>query len=251
MKDEPGELIGRGARAEVFAQGALALKLYLEGEDKAQAFREAATLSAIETLGLPVPAVHEVRRHKGRWGVLMTRAEGASFDGPMRADPASLPDRLDEMVRLHRAVHAHSAPPSLPNQKAKMAAAIRRAPTLEEDQRQALLAELAALPEGDWLCHGDFHPLNLIGAIGRATIVDWLDATSGHPAADLCRSFVLIHPVVSDLAEAYLERYCAAAGLARGAVMAWLPVTAAARLAEGIAAESKALHALVAGGEAG
>lgn len=248
MADDLGELIGSGARAEIFARGELALKLYPKGEGKAEAFREGAILAAIEPLGLPVPVVEDVRQHEGRWGVLMTRAQGAAFDGPMRADPASLDRWLDEMVRLHRAVHAHAAPPALPNQKTKLAAAIRRAPSLEDGRRQTLLAQLASLPEGDRLCHGDFHPQNLIGRIGRAMIVDWLDATSGHPAADLCRSFVLIHPVVPDLAEAYLERYCAAAGLTREAVMAWLPVIAAARLAEDVADEAPALMAMMEGG---
>jgi thiamine kinase-like enzyme len=40
-----------------------------------------------------------------------------------------------------------------------------------------LLDGLAALPSiDDRLCHGDFHPFNILGQLGKATVVDWLNA---------------------------------------------------------------------------
>ena len=48
-----------------------------------------------------------------------------------------------------------------------------------------------------------------------------------------------------DLAEAYAGAYAAAAGSGRDDIMAWLPVVAAARLAEGVPGAEAALLALV------
>jgi thiamine kinase-like enzyme len=102
-------------------------------------------------------------------------------------------------------------------------------------------------PEGDRLCHGDFHPWNILGPPGRAIVVDWLDACSGSAEADLCRSYVLMKPPAPQLAEAYLS-VCEAMGLAnRGDILAWLPFVAAARLAEGVTDGVEALMAMARG----
>ena len=78
-------------------------------------------------------------------------------------------------------------------------------------------------------------PWNILGSPGQAIVVDWLDACSGSPAADICRTYVLMKPPAPQLADAYLA-VCEATGLAtRADVFAWLPLVAAARLAEGVA----------------
>ena len=87
---------------------------------------------------------------------------------------------------------------------------------------------LAARPTGDRVCHGDFHPWNLIGSGSSQVIVDWLDACSGHPTADVCRSYLLLRPKFPDMAQHYLSAYCRLARFERELVMGWLPVLAAA-----------------------
>jgi aminoglycoside phosphotransferase (APT) family kinase protein len=139
---------------------------------------------------------------------------------------------LEEMVGLHLRIHAKREA-RLPSLKVRLGARIDQARQLDEDKRARLLAGLKQLPDGDRLCHGDFHPFNIIGAPGASIVVDWLDATSGPPEADVCRSYVLLAPHMPALAEAYLERYASRSGLGREAILRWLPVVAAARLAEG------------------
>jgi hypothetical protein len=75
-------------------------------------------------------------------------------------------------------------------------------------------------------------------------IVDWLDACSGNSAADVCRTYVLIHHVAPATAAAYVKTYVRAGGLAPADVLAWLPFVAAARLAEGVADEEDELMRL-------
>jgi hypothetical protein len=64
--------------------------------------------------------------------------------------------------------------------------------------------------------------------------VDWLDARSGDPAADVCRSYVLIKHSAPELAAAYVDAYAAAGGKSGEIILSWLPFVAAARLAEGV-----------------
>lgn len=236
-----GRRLGAGKEAEVYEYGELALKLYPSPASKAAVFREAANLALIEQFALPTPRVHAAGDYDGRWGLLMDRARGPSFADRMAAGARMA--CLEEMVRLHRDLHQRSVG-GLPSLKARLAANIRRTDHLDELSRRRLLSQLAALPDGDRLCHGDFHPWNIHGEAGEVMILDWLDACAGPPAADVCRSYVLIRHVDPVTATDYVDAYARLTGLSAADILAWLPPTAAARLAEGVPAETDELRRL-------
>jgi aminoglycoside phosphotransferase (APT) family kinase protein len=238
---EIGRRLGAGKQAEVYEYGELALKLYLSQASKAAVFREAANLALLEQLALPTPRVHAAGDYDGRWGLVMDRAYGPSFADRMLAGNR-LPC-LDEMALLHRDLHQRSVS-GLPSLKARLATNIRRTDLLDEDSRRRLLLQLDALPDGDRLCHGDFHPWNIHGEAGAVMILDWLDACAGPPAADVCRSYVLIRHADPVTAADYVEAYARLTGLPAADILAWLPPIAAARLAEGVPAETDSLLCL-------
>ncbi|WP_417307408.1 phosphotransferase family protein [Devosia sp.] len=228
-----GSLLGAGQVAEVFAYGDHVLKLYRRPEAKASVFTEAAVLAAIADHGLPVPDVHAVGQWQGRWGLVMDRAEGETL---ARFTPSGIdlvPGAMDEMLRLHRRFHAITDV-RLPSLRQRLHFRIARS-DLPPEQCEALLGRLAGLPDGTRLCHGDFHPFNILGRPGQTLVVDWLDAASGPPAADVCRTHLLVSGVAPDLADAYVAAYAAASDLSTAEILAWRPVLAAARLAvEGV-----------------
>jgi Ser/Thr protein kinase RdoA (MazF antagonist) len=234
---EIGSLLGSGRVAETFAYGENALKLYREAGARAIAFAEAAVLAIVADHGLPTPAVLQAGNYAGRWGLVMSRAPGVALAKLVEADAGLVPAALATMVELHLAMHAR-VEPRLNPLKARLAPRIARAPGLDEPLRKRLLADLARLPDGDRLCHGDFHPFNIIGPPGSAMIVDWPDATSGPPAADACRSYLLMRPHIPQIAERYLDLYAERSGVGRTDILAWLPVLAAARLVENVAGEA-------------
>lgn len=245
---ELGRLLGSGKEAEVFAAGELVLKLYRSPASKSSAFREAAILAIVEASGLPAPIVLGVRQVDGRWGLEMTRAAGEPLGDMMLREPARIAAGIDEMVKLHRRIHSRPGA-GLTSLRQRLSHNIGKAGALLGPARQArLLDALAALPEGDRLCHGDFHPWNILQSGEQATIVDWLDATSGAPAADVCRSHVLMHPARPDLAAAYVNAYVASGGASVQEIFAWLPVVAAARLAENVPDETDRLMEMVGAG---
>ena len=149
-------------------------------------------------------------------------------------------------MSLHLRIHKRPEL-RLPPLKARLRRRLGQATQLPEDLREKLLAQLAGLPDGDRLCHGDFHPFNVVGLPGHCMVIDWLDATSGAPEADVCRSFVLMLPSVPELAENYLELYLARGRVARTSVLAWLQVVAGARLADRIPEEEELLLRLAGG----
>jgi len=241
-----GPLLGAGRMAEAYAYGEHVLKLYFGEAGRTLAFTEAATLAVVASHGLPTPAVFEAGRYGERWGLVMSRAAGEPLATQVERDPALLPAALRAMVELQRAIHARTEPRLLPL-KARLADRLARAPGLAESIRRKLVGALATLPDDNRLCHGDFHPFNIIGPPGAAMVVDWPDATSGPPEADACRSYLLISLAAPALADPYLDAYVAASGSRHDGILAWLPILAAARLCENVPAEVPRLLALASG----
>jgi aminoglycoside phosphotransferase (APT) family kinase protein len=243
-----GKLIGEGKVAEVFEYGdGRVLKLYRLGQPASDAVHEAETLAVVATGGVPAPRAHGVVEVDGRWGVVMDRIAGRPFAEPMLADMAGAGPYFAAMAKLQTALHAAPGGGLTPL-KQRLGGKLGRAPGLADPVRQRLRDRLAALPDGDRILHGDFHPYNILGGLDGAVIVDWLDATAGPPAADVCRSWLLMQVASRDLAQAYLAAYLAASEATREQVFAWLPVNAAARLSENVPEEAAALIAMAEAG---
>lgn len=230
-----GRRIGTGRVAEVYADGDDVLKLYAAGIGPEQAEREAVVLAALLSTSLVVPKALGVIEIQGRWGLRMTRMAGAPL--ALAEGSASI------LADLHYAVHSHSIT-SLPLLKPRLADRISRAVQLGDEERRALLGRLDVLNDGSNLCHGDFHPANIMVGEAGPAIIDWLDASSGPAAADVARTYLLAKHHFAALAKPYLDAYVARSTLERESVMSWLPVLAAARLTEHVPDEEAALLAL-------
>jgi aminoglycoside phosphotransferase (APT) family kinase protein len=209
------------------------VKLYRSPARKATVFREAAIHAAIEAMALPVPAVWGVLEVGGRWGIVFDRVEERSFAERMREDPGLIPACLQALARLHARIHSQPAS-QLGNLKSRLATNIAGTGPLDEPLKQSLLGRLAGMPEGNRLCHGDFHPVNVLGQNSLAMVIDWSDACCGDPAADVCRSYLLLKLHAEDIAEPYLNAYCGNTNTPRANILNWLPYVAAARLAEDV-----------------
>lgn len=243
MSADYGQLLGSGKEAEVYEQGDHVLKLSRPGASKTAAFREAANLAIVEALGLPAPAPLGVVQLGDRWGVQMTLARGESFGAAILRQPETTSYYLGAMAELHARILTQPGTWQV-SLRARLSTNIERAPGLGGTERKRLLDALLMRQEGDRLCHGDFHPWNILGPPGQAVVVDWLDACSGSPEADICRSYVLMKPQAPHLAEAYLSA-CESRRLAsRDEVLSWAPFVAAARLTEGVTDDLDELMAM-------
>jgi aminoglycoside phosphotransferase (APT) family kinase protein len=263
--DAKGPLIGRGARADVFAWGeAQALKLFWKGTNPSGVEGEARLTKMAYEAGLPVPAVAGVVTVDGRPGIIYQRIKGPTMLETVLAAPMRQSGPARRAAELHAQMHAIPAP-GLPSQRDRLERNIQRAAVLPQRLRDAALAALARLPDGESLCHGDFHPGNIIipesGGLERAVVIDWPDASRGSPVADVARTVLLgrhvpLHApnralgfcfriIATRFLSAYLRRYAEFRPLPRSEFIAWQLPLAAARLIEGIREEERHLVALV------
>ncbi|HUB14763.1 MAG TPA: phosphotransferase [Acetobacteraceae bacterium] len=110
-----------------------------------------------------------------------------------------------------------------------MANHITRAPQLVPERKTALIQGLQAMPDGDQLCHFDFHPMNVLGTVDSPTVIDWRDACRATAAADGCRSHVLLEFHAESFAASYLAAYCEMSECSVDELLAWRPFIMAAK----------------------
>jgi uncharacterized protein (TIGR02172 family) len=261
----PGPLLGAGRTAEVFAWGdGQVLKLYRPGLPQLWVDQEARVGRIVANAGLAAPAVGDLVEVDGRPGVVYERLDGPSLLDYMATHPADIPALARRFAALHAQMH-NCLRSELPSQRAALQKAIHVAPPLPAPLKLAVLERLDRLPDGQAVCHGDYHPGNLVVAQRGLVVIDWMTAGRGHPVADVAATTLLFRiarvpdyystetqEAVDQARRAFYQAYRAAYLGYRpfpvAEIEAWIPVLAAARLSNGIAEEEQDLLALVEAG---
>jgi uncharacterized protein (TIGR02172 family) len=185
-------LIGRGLTSDVFTFGhERVLKLYFPWLPATTAQRELAVTRAVHAAGIPVPAAFDILHVAGRCGIVFERVPGHSLVRDVETKPWTLFAAARQLAELHARLHATPAPPGLPAQRDQMERWINGAVDCSEEAKQAARQHLTQLPAGHCICHGDFHPANILLAPRGPVIIDWSTGTCGHGLADVARTSVL------------------------------------------------------------
>jgi Ser/Thr protein kinase RdoA (MazF antagonist) len=191
--DPPLERLGAGRAAEVFAwDEGTAVKLSRSADGMPSLETEAAALSAARRAGIRVAAPRGFVTHDGRPGLLLERLAGDDLLGAVERQPWRVWEFGRLTGRLHAELGRTPAPPGLRDLKDALRGSLEDSSAVPERARPRVLAVLDALPSGDRLCHGDFHPGNIIAAADGPVIIDFPNAVRGDPLADFARSAILL-----------------------------------------------------------
>ena len=247
---DKGELIGAGRTADVHAWGdERILKLFQDWMPAAAIEREFAITRVAREAGLPVPASDEIVKIDGRLGIVLERVRGPSMLKILETRPWEISSISRLLAELHARMHACILPLESFNQREQIERGIERAKGISEMEKQAILSILAGCPDGKVVCHGDFHPDNVILTEQGPVIIDWMTGTRGHPLGDVARTALLFQTgglppgisfgmrlLINALRELifslYLKRYLQIRPASRSEVAAWRLPLLAARLSE-------------------
>ncbi len=225
------------------------LKLFREGYNISQIQKEERISRTVFEAGLPVPAVHGIVEVEGRYGILFDRVDGPLMMEEMITKPGELTHLTKLFAELHAKMHTITIL-GLPSQRQKLASQIQSAPRLSDKQREAALSALTRLPEDNKLCHGDYHPGNILMSSRGPVVIDCADASQGDPHADVARFLLLIQVSEPDMfqdvelrkvirnliqsfpLDVYFQRYREFQSLSQEQIDAWRLPLAAARLSE-------------------
>jgi hypothetical protein len=189
-----GKRIGVGVSAEVFLwKDHQVIKLFYSKASKVRVIEEAEVTKALHQAGLAVPAIDKVVEINGRQGIIGERIDGSSMLINILLKPFKIGYFARLLAELQTTIHKYKYNVSgIPCLLEKRKLQIQAAEILSEDKRQVVLDILDRLPVGESLCHGDFHPDNIILSPSKSIVIDWSVAVQGNSLADVAKTLLLL-----------------------------------------------------------
>ena len=242
--------IAHGRTADVYDwdEGHI-LKLFHTGFERPDIEYEFRIAQAIHASGVRAPTAKALLQVQGRNGLIYERVAGESMLDVFQRKPWRVTQYSRILARLHAQMHECVFDArEIPLQRKRLQNKINHADALSASLKASLLNSLQALPDGDRVCHGDFHPANVLIMRDDARVIDWMDASRGNPLADVARTSIIFLGSVAtkevpNLAlkvfikiahTVYLREYFRLRPDGTDEYRRWLPIIAAARLSEEI-----------------
>lgn len=245
----PENPIAQGRTADVYIwNDGLVLKLFHDWFSLENIQYERMIAREIHASNIQAPAVGDLIRVDGRNGLLYQRVDGQPMFEVILRKPWLLFKCARIFTKLHVEMHERVLNDQIPTQCERLTYKIRRAKALPSSTQNALLEALNGLPKDNCVCHGDFHPANVLLADHGGFVIDWGDTTRGSPLVDVARTSILMLGLVYTrqipdprlriaswiFHASYLQNYFRLRPEGRDEYRRWLPVVAGARLSENI-----------------
>lgn len=183
--------VGRTAEIYPFGDGKV-LKLFFPTIPQAWIDKEVSIGRYIQEAQLPVPKVYERVKVNERQGVVYERIDGPSLLHELASKPWNVVKHARLLASLHIRVHEVPAPANLETQRAWARGGIPETNKLPNDLKEKVLHLLDSMPGGDQLCHGDFHPGNIIVTQQGPVIIDWMTVSKGVDCGDVARTAIIL-----------------------------------------------------------
>lgn len=243
-----GKRIGQGNTAEVYDWGSdSVLKLYREGLPDILCHNEFLYTEIAYKLTEYVPRPIEITNVEGRIGAIYEKLTGKTMLHEMLAKLWRSGRYAKEFAHYHILIHKE-VEQGLPSVKEKIHTDITRVNTLLASEKQFLFDYLDNLPDGNMLCHFDFHPDNVILDKGKHYVIDWMTACSGDKLSDIARTGIILKfaqiprvPTIVNyivtifqrrIYKKYIREYIKTTHASIDDIQKWEVVIAAARLGE-------------------
>lgn len=251
-----GKQIGQGRTAEVYEiKNNKILKLFKPEVPKQAIDYEYNISKMLYNNGFPVVNTHQLITHNDRLGIVYDRFYGITMLRGVTLKPWTLYKQAKKLAELHFKVHKE-IDFDMRSYKDKLIGHIQETHLLDTPCKEKIIAYTNKLPNGNKLCHGDYHPDNVLFNNGQYVVIDWMTATKGDSLADVARTILMLRYVsIPDhtskvqqylhrlftkiLLNQYIKNYVKISGATIEDINMWKLPVAAARLIEGIPEEEK------------
>jgi len=237
-----GKKIGEGNTATVYEwEEGTVLKLFLQGYPKSDVEREFQNAQAINDMNFAKPRAYEMISCEERLGIIYDKVEGESLLNWV-LKTGDLQGCAEHMSKLHKSILLNSVS-NVPDYKQFLKYHILNAPSANLMGQEGVLAVLNKLKDGDTLCHGDFHPGNILLSNGQTMVIDFMNVCHGDFLYDVARTVFLVEytPVpagtedkvmVMGLKKTLADLYLNKMNTTREMIQDYLSVIIAARVSE-------------------
>lgn len=181
------ELIAKGNTADVFEYGeGKVCKLFKNGYDEAAVDREILNTKVMNKTSVKTPRFLEKVQIEGRTGVIYSKVTGPTLLTELKNEmtPEKFACILQEMSVLQKQLHTHESTECI---------------SYKEFLSYFGYDKLDQLPDGNTICHGDFHPDNIIRTPDNdLVLIDFMNVCHGPKEYDIARTYVLITEFIQD-----------------------------------------------------
>ncbi|MBN2440223.1 MAG: phosphotransferase [Spirochaetales bacterium] len=139
-----------------------------------------------------VPKVYEIVDYKDIPCLIMEKITGNDLFFNLKKNLFNIFTLPKILATLHSELFQISINNTFENNHNKAIYCISKSTSLSSEIKSILLERLNTLEFGSVLCHGDFHPGNIIEANNHNYIIDWSSATIGSPLFDIAHTFLLL-----------------------------------------------------------
>lgn len=226
------ELIAKRKNKEIYKAENTVIKLFVKEHSQSNILNEALNQSRVEEYSnLNIPKLLEVKKIEDRWALISERIEGKTLSELMSEDPTNINKYLNLFVDVQLAILENEVP-LLNRIKEKFTRKLENATNINENTKYELLQRLQGMKNHQKLCHGDYHPSNVIVKDdGTIYVIDWAHVTQGNASADAARTYLLFSiEKKEELAEKYLQLFAAKSGIETSHIQRWIPIVAATQL---------------------
>ena len=197
---EDCKLLGEGGHGRVFRiNDDTIVKMYHMGDSIEDIKREQNYAKKAFVMGIPTAIPFDIVKHENMYGLVFELVDADLVSNYLNEHPDQLEDVAKKYAKTMKQLHTtHVAPGALSGTRELYRDRIEGLRSyMTDDEVDALLRINAAIPAGDTVVHGDFHPKNVMIQNGELVLIDMADLTSGNPLYDL-GSMILSHQIPSD-----------------------------------------------------
>lgn len=211
---------------------------------------------------LSVPRVFEVVDLEEKPCLLMEKIEGMDLYNRIRKNPLIVLSIPGSLASLHTSLFTLQSSDQFVTNHQKAQYCIERADVLNDGLRKKLLDLLLQLPHGSALCHGDFHPGNIIRAGKTDYIIDWSSASIGSPLFDIAHTYLLLlntprldnvsdgefamqRRITAFIGKKYLKKVCKKNNIEIDSLLPYLLIKAGERCFYGMSSEKQWLTSFI------
>ena len=219
------------------------IKLFVETHPKSNILNEALNQARVEEYSnLNVPKLLEVTKVNNRWALVSEYIEGKTITELLKEYPEQEDKYLNLFVDVQLVILSNEVP-LLNRIKEKFKRKLENATNIDENTKYELLGRLEGMKNHNKLCHGDYHPSNvLIKNDGTVYVIDWSHVTQGNASADAARTYLLFSmDNEKDLAEKYLKLFSEKSKIDKKEIQRWIPIVAATQMTKNIEEEQEFL----------
>ncbi|MNI42663.1 Phosphotransferase enzyme family protein [compost metagenome] len=184
-----GELLGIGNTARVYQWGNTeVIKIFY---DPSFALYEAQKAELINSLKLRAPEYSGLVEYEGKTGLIYEKIDGHTMLWNIEASEQSMSYNAKLMANLQYEIHqVKNTMPS--NLKPVIIHRINQSQDISNPDKQKITDIMNSLPDGNSICHYDFHPDNIIMSPNGPIIIDWMNLLVGSEEADVTRTSMML-----------------------------------------------------------